>query len=165
MSLSMSMRQHSYKPGEYIFREGDEGNSLYLIKQGLVSIRKTSRGNSVEIGQATVNQIVGELSFFDRKPRSADAQALSPLEVVEIPFDSLDPIFGPAPDYLKKIMISLAARLRAADDMIRDLKEQIVTGEVPPASTSSNPESDANKSSDYLSEMERVLEMTDPNKK
>lgn len=159
----MPMRQHTFKPGEFIFKEGDNAESLYLIKQGRVSIRKSSRGSSVEIGQATVNQIVGELSFFDRKPRSADAQALTPLEVVEISFESLDPIFGPAPDYLKKIMISLASRLRAADDMIRDLKEQITTGDAPAPSDDSA--ANSSDSSDYLSEMERVLEMTDPTKK
>lgn len=157
---------HNFKPGDVLFKEGDHANSLYLIKQGRVSIRKQSRGESVEIGQASTNQIVGELSFFDRKPRSADAEALTPVEVVEIPFEALDPIFGPAPDYLKKIMISLASRLRAADEMIRDLKEQIATGIAPstPAPQETT-EGDPSKTSDYLSEMERVLEMTDPAKK
>lgn len=161
----MSMRQHSFKAGEFIFKEGDEAAALYLIKSGLISIRKATRGKSVEIGQATVNQIVGELAFFDRRPRSADAQALSDIEVIEIPFDSLDPIFGPAPDYLKKIMISLASRLRAADDVIRDLKHQIMTGEDPLPPSEVPQTGDTAKSSDYLSEMERVLAMTEPKKK
>ena len=160
----MPMTTHNFKPGEVIFKEGDHPTSLFLIKQGRVSIRKNSRGIPVEIGQATTNQIVGELSFFDRKPRSADAAALTALEMIEIPFESLDPIFGPAPDYLKKIMISLASRLRAADDMIRDLKEQIATG-VAPEPRADQSEGDAAKTTDYLSEMERVLEMTDPSRK
>ena len=71
------------------------------------------------------NQFVGELAFFDRKPRSADAIATTPSEVVEIPYSALDPIYNPAPDYLKKMMISLAVRLREADESIRDLKEKL----------------------------------------
>src|SRR5690606_10851509 len=108
--------------GEVLFTEGSDAEALYLIKAGRISIRKTVDGGFVEISQVGPNQIIGEIGFFDQRPRSADAVAVSYCEVVEIPYESLKPIFDPAPDYLKRIMVGLATRLRDADELIRELK-------------------------------------------
>jgi CRP/FNR family transcriptional regulator, cyclic AMP receptor protein len=143
--------QKSLKTGEFLFREADESNSLYLVLHGRISIRKPTGRGPIELGQVGQNQFVGELAFFDRKPRSADAVAISPTEVVEIPYVALDPIFNPAPDYLKKMMISLAARLRDADECIRDLKERLGL-RADPVGSAQNGES----------EIARVLAMTLP---
>ena len=56
--------------------------------------------------------------------------AVTYCEVVEIPYEALAPMFEPAPDYIKKIMAGLAARLRDADEVIRELKERLGESEV-----------------------------------
>jgi hypothetical protein len=81
----------------------------------------------VELGKVYSNEVLGELSFFDRKPRSAAAVALTEVEVLEISLTSLDAIYTKVPDYLKTIMASVADRLRKANDMIRKLQHNVVT--------------------------------------
>lgn len=149
------MKQISFRAGQYIFKESDPGFCMYLIRAGKVSIQKSSESGPIEVSQVGVNQIIGELSFFDRQPRSADVVALSNVELVEIPFESLDPIFGSAPDYLRKIMTSLAERLRDADNTIAELKEQARL-----LSSSGSAKTNDKNASKEPSQLEKVLEMT-----
>jgi CRP-like cAMP-binding protein len=151
----MSTKSSTFRVGESLFQEGSDAKSLYLVKSGRVSIRKSVNGGFIEIAQVGPNQIIGEVGFFDARPRSADAVALSYCEVVEIPYEALKPIFDPAPDYLKKIMVGLASRLREADEAIRELKERLGENEIPAASAPEEPES-ANDT-----ETQKILKMTE----
>lgn len=152
----MAIETTSFRTGEALFHEGSESTSLFLIKVGRISIRKTVEGGFVEIAQIGPNQIIGEVGFFDQRPRSADAVAVSYCEAVEIPYESLKPIFDPAPDYLKKIMIGLASRLREADEVIRALKERLGENEI---SLRANEEE--KNTDDSESETRKILKQTE----
>jgi CRP/FNR family transcriptional regulator, cyclic AMP receptor protein len=119
--------QKYFRPGQYLFKEGEPSNCMYLIKKGTVAVRKMKGPAYVELGRLYSNEVLGELSFFDRMPRSAAAIALTEVEILEIKFDSLDKIYATVPDYLKTIMASVADRLRKANDMIRRLQKNVVT--------------------------------------
>jgi CRP/FNR family cyclic AMP-dependent transcriptional regulator len=125
--MSSIPTERQYRPGQFLFREGEPSNCMYLIKKGTVAIRKMKGQDYVELGKVYSNEVLGELSFFDRKPRSAAAVALTEVEVLEISFTSLDAIYTKVPDYLKTIMASVADRLRKANDMIRKLQHNVVT--------------------------------------
>lgn len=99
---------------------------MFLVKKGTVGIRKMKGPAHVEIARIYSNEVLGELSFFDRMPRSASAVALTEVEVLEIRFDSLDKIYTGVPDYMKTIIASVADRLRKANDTIRRLQRNVV---------------------------------------
>lgn len=126
----MALESSTYRAGESLFSEGADASALYLVKVGRISIRKSVDDGFIEIAQIGPNQILGEIGFFDRRPRSANAVALTYCEVIEIPYDSLAPMFDPSPDYIKRIMTGLATRLRDADEVIRELKERLGENEV-----------------------------------
>ncbi|MBY0469995.1 cyclic nucleotide-binding domain-containing protein [bacterium] len=121
----MTAVQRFFKPGQVLFKEGEPSQSIFLIKKGTVAIRKSRMSAQVEIARVYSNEVLGELSFFDRKPRSASATALSEVEALEIPFDALDKIYQDVPDYLKTIISSVAERLRKATDTIRRIQKAI----------------------------------------
>ncbi len=114
------------RPGEYLFHENDPSRSLFLIRKGTVSVRKPKPGGEIEIAKIHANEVVGEISFFDRLPRSAAAVALTEVEALEITFDGLDKIFEKVPPYFKAIIASMADRLRRADETIRKLEKELV---------------------------------------
>ncbi len=122
----------TYKIGSALFRESDPSRSIFIIKKGTVAIRKTKGSAFVEIARVYPNEVLGELSFFDRLPRSAGAVAVTDVEAMEITFESLDKIYAAVPDYMKTIIASLADRLRKANDTIRRLQKNIVPGETVP---------------------------------
>ncbi|MBI4924347.1 MAG: Crp/Fnr family transcriptional regulator [Bdellovibrio sp.] len=120
----------TYKVGETLFRENDPSRSLFIIKKGTISIRKVKGSAFVEIARACQNEILGELSFFDRLPRSATAVAITNVEAIEITFEALEKIYDTVPDYMKAIIASLSDRLRKANDTIKRLQKNIVPGAV-----------------------------------
>lgn len=118
----------TFLAGEQIFCENDPSDCMYLVRKGTVSIRKgknnSGSSGSVEIAKVYTNEVLGELSFFDRRPRSATAIAMTEVEVLEIGFEKLDKIYSQIPDYLKTIMAAVAERLRKANDTIRRLNRE-----------------------------------------
>jgi CRP/FNR family transcriptional regulator, cyclic AMP receptor protein len=119
--------QKYFRPGQYLFKEGEPSQCMFLIKKGTVAIRKMKGPAYVELGRLYSNEVLGELSFFDRQPRSAAAIALTEVEVLVIKFDALDKIWVGVPDYLKTIMASVADRLRKANNMIGRLQKNVIT--------------------------------------
>lgn len=115
-----------FRPGHTLFVEGSPSSAMYLIQRGTVSIRKKRGSAQVEIARVYSNEVIGEISFFDRMPRSASAVALTQCRVLEIPFESLERIYSRVPDYLKTIIACVAERLRRANDTIRRLEKKIV---------------------------------------
>ena len=120
----MGATPRKFKNGEILFQEGAPTGSVFLIQRGEVSIRKRRGSGTVEIARLRPSQLLGELSFFDRRPRSATAVALGTVEVVEIDFAALDGIYESVPSYFKAMMTALATRLRAANDTIRRLEQE-----------------------------------------
>ncbi|MGE4233917.1 MAG: Crp/Fnr family transcriptional regulator [Bacteriovoracia bacterium] len=117
------------QPGKALFNESDLPNALYIIKKGTLVIQKRTTGGKVDLAKIYEKEVVGELSFFDRQPRSASAIAITEVEAVEIPFESLDKIYKTVPPYIKTMITAVADRLRKANDTIRRLQKQSVAGQ------------------------------------
>ena len=118
-----------FRPTQYLFHENDTAQSIFLVKKGTVAIRKRKGSAYIELGRIYTNEVIGELSFFDRAPRSAAAIALTEVEVLEIPFDALERIFDSVPDYFKTIVAAMAERLRRSGDSIRRLDPNTIREE------------------------------------
>jgi len=70
--------------GEYVFREGETANYAYMLKEGSVSIVKSSVDGPVELTEAKQGMIFGEMALIDGNPRSAGALALSDVVLTEV---------------------------------------------------------------------------------
>ncbi|MBI3542228.1 MAG: cyclic nucleotide-binding domain-containing protein [Deltaproteobacteria bacterium] len=116
----------TFKAGEQLFAEGEPSTSIFIITKGVVAVRKKKGSAFVEIARLRSNEVLGELSFFDRMPRSATAISISDVEAIEIDFGSLDHIYNSVPPYFKTIMAAVASRLRRANDTIRRLQSDVV---------------------------------------
>lgn len=123
----MPASERYFRPGQVLFKEGDPSSSMFLLKKGSVAIRKRKGEAFIELARVYSNEVIGELSFFDRQPRSATAVALTEVECLELDFDSLDEVYVKVPEYLKTIMRAVAERLRKANDTIRRLQKQVVS--------------------------------------
>jgi len=74
--LSSLATEETYGPGATIFREGDEGDKMYVIAEGQVMISKSIEGAGEEaLSFLKRGDYFGEMALIDKQPRSADAKA------------------------------------------------------------------------------------------
>lgn len=114
-----------YQAGQIVFREHAPSDRLFIVKKGVISIRKIEGDSFIEIGNVKSMGVFGELAFFDRLARSATAVATTDAELLEITYESLDEIYNAIPDYMKTIAAAMADRLRKANDQIVRLQKRI----------------------------------------
>src|SRR6185503_3673149 len=101
-------KKEKFNAGDTLFREGQPSDCMYLIQRGSVAIRKRKGAAQVEIARVYGNEVIGELAFFDRQPRSASAVAITSVDALKIEFKSLDTVYRDIPPYMKTIIRSVA---------------------------------------------------------
>jgi len=75
--------ERSYKADEYLFKEGNPGSVMFIIKKGMISIeRNTIKGELMHLASLTDGDFFGELALLDDSPRSASAQCIKDTDVV-----------------------------------------------------------------------------------
>ena len=112
--------------GEMIFREGDEGNAMYVVLNGEMEVTKQSR-NGVDARVAVLGpgDWFGEMSIVDIQPRSATVRAVAPTRLVRISAADLDSLYRQDVRSYAIVVLNLARelsrRLRVADGILADL--------------------------------------------
>jgi len=118
-SLSESVRLQSLKKGQTLFRKGDEGSSLYIIKQGTIKIVLPSRlGDEVIVTIFFEGDFFGEMALFDGKPRSADALAMELTKIYMLSRNDFLLFLQSNINAMKSILSQLTNRLRSTDDFL-----------------------------------------------
>ncbi len=64
-----------FKKGETIADIGEVGEALYFVVEGEVALVTGSTASEVEVGRVHQGELMGEMSFFDRKPRQVRLKA------------------------------------------------------------------------------------------
>ncbi len=69
--------ERTFKPGEYLMKQGESGIGLFIILSGKVRVEKTdAQGRKVELAENGAGDILGEMAVFDGAPRSASVAAV-----------------------------------------------------------------------------------------
>ncbi len=111
------------KVGEILFREGDSSDAMYVIKSGRIAITKSKGSGEIILAEKKKGEMLGEMAFFDNKPRSAGAKAISECEVITLPFASLYAQFKTFPEWLKAVVKTVNNHLRDANLRIKNLEQ------------------------------------------
>jgi CRP-like cAMP-binding protein len=75
----------AFKSGEVIMRQGDPGESAYIIESGRVEILVTGRNGKVQnVGTRGAGTMIGEMALVDNAPRTATVQAVENCVLLEI---------------------------------------------------------------------------------
>jgi SulP family sulfate permease len=89
--LEDCMYKRSYKAGEAIFKRGEHGDELLLIRRGSVRIMlPLDEAQSHHLATFGRGDFIGEMSFLDRAPRSADAIAFTDTELYALSRERFD---------------------------------------------------------------------------
>ncbi len=122
--LATLSKEKKYQPDEYIFREGEPGDHLYVVLEGRVMIAKDIVGAGEEaLAFLERGDYFGEMALIDKQPRSAAAKAHSDGAVVLMisskVLEGILDIQKVSSLRLLKILCGLVAkRLREIDDKL-----------------------------------------------
>jgi CRP/FNR family cyclic AMP-dependent transcriptional regulator len=110
--------------GLALVQAGEDDRALYLITEGSVGVRLPRDESAFKVIDAP--SVVGELAFFDGRPRSATLDAITDVEVVRIDQDGFARLTQAAPELahamLRDLARILALRLRMASEVIANLR-------------------------------------------
>ncbi len=106
----------------YLFREGDEPDAMYIIKSGQFAITKTKGSSEIILAEIGTGSMVGEMAIFDKKPRSANVKALKDSEVIMLPYEALSQQMDILPVWVKAILRTMNENLRDANKKIKMLE-------------------------------------------
>ena len=106
--LASAMNELWFPPNCSIFRQGEQGQSLYIVVSGKVKIHFNDRTLAV-IPQG---KYFGEMAVFDTQPRSASATTLEACECLELTQEQLDDAIEETPEIAVNIIRELSRVIR-----------------------------------------------------
>ena len=107
-----------------IVKQGDPGDTMYLILQGELRVRISDLGKETILATLGPGEFFGDISLFDHGPRSADVVANSDSILLKISASAIEELSRQAPElatpFLRNIGQTLSARIRADNKRLRD---------------------------------------------
>ena len=114
--------ERSFRPGEFVFWDGDTPEWFYLVADGKVKVLKhSSLGKEFIIAFFGSGEMFGEVAVFENKPYPASAQAVTETKVLGIKREDLLSFLASRPEVSLRIINVLGGRLRDAQSRLRDL--------------------------------------------
>jgi CRP/FNR family transcriptional regulator len=121
----------SFEPGHVIFREGDESDTCYIVRNGHArAIREHGDGRTLTLAHFGPGDIFGELAMFDDERRSATIETLDHVDAIAVLGADMRRLLREHPDISVKLVISLGRRLREANERIARQSFQTVQSRV-----------------------------------
>lgn len=111
-----------FMKGETLVREGDSGESLFVIRQGQVRIEKTVEGGrTTTIANMGKGEFFGEMSLLTGEPRTASIVAQEETEVVVVNKDAFAPVLTADAGILVGLSGALEARVKNTAERLAEL--------------------------------------------
>lgn len=108
-----AVQEITYTAGKEIFREGDSGDGLYIVKSGQVQISAVlNLGERVVLARIAPGEVFGEMAVLDENPRSATALAEEATEVFFISRENLLQLLEHIPRLSAYFVREISRRLR-----------------------------------------------------
>ena len=109
-SLAGSLIPHTFAAGEVLLREGDEGGSMFILREGALEVVRHTEAEEVRLAAIQPGQIVGEMSLLTGAPRSASVNALIESLVYEVRAEALAPLLANRPAIIEALSKVAASR-------------------------------------------------------
>ena len=129
--LRQSMVSLKLNKGQVLFKEGQEGDRLYVIVHGKIKLGTQSNdGRENLLSILGPGEMFGELSLFDPEPRTSTATEVTDVRLVSLAHDAVIGLITSNPQTSLELLRRLAQRLRKSNEILADLVFADVPGRV-----------------------------------
>lgn len=121
-ALASIAARRSLAAGEYLFREGDPAQFLFVVEAGALVARKRSEdGPEITLRELGPGEIGGLTSMYVEKTRSATLQAREPVTVITFPRAALLAVLDEHPAIARALLAHLGQKVRAKTRQVATL--------------------------------------------
>lgn len=118
-AIAPLVEERTFVAGSVLTREGERGDECFVIVSG---VAEATAGGTL-LNPVRAGGVVGEMSLIDRAPRSATVTAITNLSVLVLSGQNFWKLIDTAPSVRRKVLISLAVRIRSTTPDGDDLPE------------------------------------------
>jgi hypothetical protein len=120
------------KKGEVLYREGDLGSEMFVVQSGAVRVFREIAGVKQELAIMEKGDFFGELAVLEGLPRTASAEALDDVELIEINSTTFDKMIRGNIEIAVRMLRKLSNRLQEANRKIELLSRPAAAGKPAP---------------------------------
>ena len=127
-AVALALRERTVKKGQILIREGEAGDEMFIVRRGVVVVSKAVTGPVEQVlARMGPGDFFGEMSLFDREPRSATIQADPEADVSLLVLDrtSLETLIEANPRaaaaFFHALVHVFIERLRTSTDLVAEV--------------------------------------------
>ncbi|MBI5006417.1 MAG: EAL domain-containing protein [Nitrosomonadales bacterium] len=104
-----NLHREIYPAGEIIFKEGDPGNTAYIIEEGSVEVSVSSTQTS----RIYKGELFGEIALIDQQPRTATVRAVENTVLIPIPRQLVKELLEKTDPVVRHLLLTILERYRS----------------------------------------------------
>ena len=119
------LQRQAFKPGDVIFKDGEEGRMAYIVQTGEVEIIKTIYDKENILGTIGDGGIFGEMALIDSKPRMASARATVGTTVICVNQQMFEDKMNVTDPFIRGLLAMFVGSIRdITENLIRELSKK-----------------------------------------
>jgi signal transduction histidine kinase len=118
----------SLRTGETLMKQGDPGDSAYVVLKGGFEIQKQSGPSLIKIDVRNPGEIIGEMALLSNSPRSATVVAVADSEALCISQDVFENLLSTSPSAALVILHWVMARLGQNESLLHQQEKMAALG-------------------------------------
>ena len=104
-----NLHREIYPAGEIIFKEGDPGDSAYLIEEGCVEVSVSSTQQT----RICKGELFGEIALIDQQPRTATVRAIENTVLIPLPRQLVKELLEKTDPVVRHLLLTILERYRS----------------------------------------------------
>lgn len=104
-----NLHREVFPAGEIIFKEGDPGNSAYIIEEGCVEVTVSKTQHS----RINKGELFGEIALIDQQPRTATVRAVENTVLIPIPRQLVQELLEKTDPVVRHLLLTILERYRS----------------------------------------------------
>ncbi len=153
--LCQGVHEVRLEAGDILFREGEPGDTAYVILEGELEIHKQSEADRpVLVAVRTAGEVIGEMALIQSSPRSASASSPGSALLIGIPKQTLDDLLITSPSAVRTVFEAMLQRWKDTQSRLRQSERMAQLGTLSAglAHELNNPAAAAKRAADQLEE-------------
>jgi len=107
-----------FQPQQVIFKQGDSGECMYLVKEGEVEVLQELGGGEQQVAVLERGDFFGEMAVLEKEPRTHSVRALTSAKLVEIDRSGFQHMLRRNAEISVRMIRKLSQRLAHTEDML-----------------------------------------------